>query len=128
MTEYIEIHKKSLIATDECVLLLQNVDEISAIYKGVDGAAIIALRTMPNVALYGQLEVTETYAKIKQALCKNGSVISATGDTPVCCSACMFSRATDTGICCTCGPAAFHEVSPSFFCANGKRREEAEQE
>lgn len=64
MAKFIEVHKKSLIG-DEAFPVLQNLDDVSCVYRSNDGGAGILLRSAAPVVGVGVFAVTETYAQLR---------------------------------------------------------------
>lgn len=64
MAKFIEVHKKSLIG-DEAFPVLQNLDDVSGVYRSNDGGAGILLRSAAPAVGVGVFAVTETYAQLR---------------------------------------------------------------
>lgn len=63
MAKFIEVHKKPLGTGGNAYLILQNLDDVSAVIPGPGDTAVIALRNSP----YGtaHFEVMETYDQLR---------------------------------------------------------------
>lgn len=66
------------------------------------------------------------FTMTRVALIDSLNSIPAVDAVPVVrCRECMYSWEDLSGLCCSYGPCVDCPVSPDFWCANGKRREDA---
>lgn len=67
MAKFIEIHKKSPIG-DEAFTVLQNLDDVSGVYRSNNGGAGILLRSAAPAVGVGVFAVAETYDQLRQMI------------------------------------------------------------
>lgn len=64
MAKFIEVHMKSLTGSGSS-LVLQNLDDISGVYAGQDGEAVVLVKSSQQLLPMGRFWVEESYAQLR---------------------------------------------------------------
>ena len=64
MAKFIEVHMKSLTGGGSS-LVLQNLDDISGVYAGKDGEAVVLIKSNQQLLAMGRLWVDESYDQLR---------------------------------------------------------------